>query len=350
MYNLAKLLTDEPEKLERLIILFLKLIITLYLAGLIFNYDFTINSLVENPLPKTLTTSKLILFFVSCIAVWFVFWSTILELLLCEGIVWLFTKWADKRKSLLTVLGFLGVIEERNGRIIKPKKYIILFVESLKLLQDKNPLPAVKTRLKQYYIISLGALFVLILSKAIVCGYILLSLFFILNMLVGCVLFNRVSIYIDENYSALIREFEMLAYSQRIYNTILESEYSKNHYDKPELGRKILLKRKEGYDWVPESIKVVAGFHWNTKLGQFYVEEFLNRMKDKEKESVTERYEYFISNIPLNENIISSVKKRKGFVYIYAIDDEEIFKGLEEAFFKMQEDYKLQKGSKKLEL
>ena len=89
MYNLAKLLTEEPEKLERLGILFLKLLVILFIGSVFFGFNISISEFFENPIPKNYTISNFILFLISLIFIWFVVWTLIADFILGEIVIWL---------------------------------------------------------------------------------------------------------------------------------------------------------------------------------------------------------------------------------------------------------------------
>src|SRR5574337_323065 len=135
MYNLAKLLIDEPHKLERLIILFLKLLITLHVTGLIFGYDLSVGSIIENPIPKTASAIQVIYFFVIVVAAWFVLWGVIAEILLYDVLIGLLSNIGNDRAVFIVMMWLLGVAEEKDKKLF-PKGHIISFADSLNDFHD----------------------------------------------------------------------------------------------------------------------------------------------------------------------------------------------------------------------
>ncbi len=348
MYNLAKLLTDEPEKLERLIILFLKLLITFTATALVFGYDISISSLIDNPIPKTYSASKLVYFFTSLILIWFFLWSVVAELILYELPVWLCSRTGDKRRTLLEMLHILDVIKMNSlftdKPIIRPGKYIIPFTEVLKEQQESRFIDKSTSRLRQYYIISIATFILLLLVKDITlsCGKIIGCVLLILLLFKVCVYFNKMKSYINDNSEELIREFEPMSYSRKVHSAIRENKTISENYQLPQSGwgKEVINLKPEISEllptrkYFPKQIKFIPAFHWNNTLGQELMMDGLSKRskKDVNLDCLT----LFISNISPTDTMSAMVMSQKSIVYIYANSEEEIFSGLEEAFFKIK--------------
>lgn len=328
MYNLAKLLIDEPHKLERLIILFLKLLITLHVTGIIFGYDLSVGAIVDNPIPKTASAIQIIYFFVVVTAVWFILWSIVADLLLYHVIIGLLARIGKDRDVFMGTMWFIGIVSERNGRLI-PKDNLISFADSLDNFTPETPLEEGQTRLKQYFLLTTVSYVVLLsspstsLSKAeIIIGAIIL-----LNLFVAIISNTKFDSYLTENLDTVKRELQPLAYGQKIMKAIGEIKAFQN-FEAPHKGKKIVLKRKAGVASLPTTLKILPAYHWNEKLGQ----EMLLRMANARKmKNLSENsYDMLLTNMRLTQEIASAIKSQKNCACISAKDPKEIFLRLEE--------------------
>jgi hypothetical protein len=339
MYNLAKLLSDEPKKLERLFVLFLKLLITLYLTGLLLDYKFTINALVEKPIPEGLTTSKLILFFVATIIVWFAFWNFLLDMIMCEFIVWLLSLIPNKRKLTFSFLEILNVATVKDGRLISPKKNMVDFAEGLHQLKDTQEFHDIKSRQKSYYVVALGAYIVLLLSHSLSTKWIGWGAAISINLLLGAVVYNVVHSFIVDNYDSLLKEFDSFAFIQKVFAAVSNHEEIKSCYEVTLFKSRVRLQRKQDYSWVPEEVIIETYYHWSKDLGKLFLDFQAQRIESK---SIVEpgKYLFVVSNIEISPALRKIVEKQDRMFYIIGQNQDEIITGIETAYHIMRNSYK----------
>ncbi len=157
MYNLAKLLSEEPEKLERLGILFLKLLITLLLGSIFLEYEFAISTLAENPIPKEFTLSKFVFYVIILIVIWFIVWGVIADAILGYLLINILSKIGNKKEIVLDWLIFFNVIKKRYSTL-QPGKNIIAFNSLLQSYTEEDALSFKENqiRARQYFLVSLA--------------------------------------------------------------------------------------------------------------------------------------------------------------------------------------------------
>jgi hypothetical protein len=347
MYNLAKLLTEEPAKLEKLMLLFLKLLITFFFVCLLFGYNFSIYSLIKEPIPPSLSTSKLIYFFLGMIVSWYVIWVIIAEAIINGLLVWLLAMPFNGRKAFVMALSFLGVIKEKND-ILSPNTNIILFTEAIKELKEEESDKFIQenhSRVKQYFVISIAIYVLLFVSKDIKLSWIeiFIGVYIVLNFLVLCVLLYLVKTYVYENIESLKREFEPLSYSQKTHNAVSENKEFERNYEKPTGGINVHLKRKGTMDYYPEEIKINIGFHWNQSLGQTVLTDTFKVWNEKSEKRTLYTKMIFVTNIKPTQEMSSLIGKLDGFIYVYALNEKEIFSGLEESWYFIQKRHRIER-------
>ncbi len=340
MYNLAKLLTEEPAKLEKLIILLFKLLITFFFTCLLFGYSFSIQSLIKDPLPPSLSTTKLIYFFLGIFVVWYLLWRLCGEVIIGDLLIRLLAWPWNKRKTFVEILSFIGVAKESYG-YLNPKKHIIVFSEALMELDKEETDKFISenhSRLREYFVLSFVVFVLLLLTKDVqlsrwqiwVCSIMLV------NFLLGCTFFHLMKGYIYDNLESLKREFEPIAYAQKALNAICENKELMQYFEKPTEAKSIFLKKKEGMNYGPAEIRVRSMYHWNQILGQMALEDTFIKWGKAERKREEGLIEICISNITPTQDMERSVKNLDGFLYIHATSEKEIFSGLEEAWYIIQ--------------
>lgn len=328
MYNLAKLLTDEPHKLERLIILLLKLLITFHVTGLLFGYDLSVGSIIDNPIPKSASAIQIIYFFVVLVAVWFVLWSILADFVLYHFVIGMLARIGKDKTVFMHTMSFIGVVGEKAG-ILTPKSNIISFVEGLSDSEHRSELMETQSRIKEYYLLTVVAYTVLLISAsglALSRAEIIIGGILVANQMIGCIVLTKFNAYVGENMDSIQRDFQPLAYGQKIMNALAEIKRFEC-FESPHKGKKIVLKRKPGYENLPDTLKILPAFHWNEPLGQDMLLRMVQARKRKELSGTS--YDLILTNIKPTSEISSGIRSQENCAYIYAKDEQEIFSGLE---------------------
>jgi hypothetical protein len=331
MYNLAKLLIDEPQKLERLIILFLKLLITLHVTDLILGYNLSVGAIIDNPIPKAASSIQIIYFFVIVIAVWFILWSIICQFLLYDVLIGLLSNIGNDRVFFNRVMDVLGVAKEKNNKLYS-KSHIISFTDSLDDFNKENSIEEAQSRVKEYFFLITIAYTVLLISNNrvhLTIVEIIVGAIISLNFLLGCIVLTKILSYMAFNLDSIKREFQPLAYAEKIVRVMAEIPQFEN-YERPLSGarRKYTLKRNSAHDKLPEMLTIIPVFHWNQSFSQKHILQLL--LDRKQKQVSQNRCEIVVTNTEINDEIASAVKSQNQLVYIYAATNTEMFHGLEE--------------------
>ncbi len=376
MYNLAKLLTEEPKKLERLIILFIKLFLTLLLVNLFYKTNYPIKDLIENPIPKGITLSKIIYFITLMVIGWVIIWMYLDSILyyIPIGLLWLFsftigiifwlyskidknsalalkakkyffTKLVhdirDKREIFLVALTMIRIIDYNNGNIY-PNKEFSWFVGMLNNFSDnEKELKEYRDRAQQYFALLTIAFIALLLSSDIHLSGLLKTILWVMviNLYIITFIYNHAHDYLRENLEKVKEEFAPIAFFQMIERVTTENSFFKKHY-------KLEVKRARGrinyvhianYHWLPKNIRIHTEYFVNEHIGRF---RFDGKIKHAIRKIVPvsklEQYHIIVSNVSFDENIAKNVKKVPGLVFVHFPNEEEFKKNLDLAVFEIE--------------
>ncbi len=340
MYNLAKLLSEEPRRIERIIILLIKLLVSLYVCGLLFGHNSSINFIFEDESVGKLNIARIIYFIAALIAIWFFLWSIIAEWLCCEIPVWLLCKWIKGRSCFILVLEILSVVSEENNRL-SPKGNIVAFYDGIKKYseQDDEFIQAEKSRIKQYYVVLIVVFTLFLLTKdfylrdweAWVISFILLNLF-IYNVILA-----SAHKYLQENIETIKKEFGHLAYAQRVIAVLKQNKFLKREYTLRVFGITVSLKRKEASMVLPEMIKINPIYFWSEILANKYFMKRLMQIRDR-RTAVYEKIEYYdavVCNVKMMPESMSIIQKIPGIAYVHCETDEQIYENIEILLFEI---------------
>ncbi|MCW3085100.1 MAG: hypothetical protein JWP12_2466 [Bacteroidetes bacterium] len=340
MYNLAKLLTEEPAKLERLGILFLKLLVTLFIGSAFLGFNISISDFVENPVPKDYTISKFIFFLIMLVIIWFVVWTLIAELIIGELMIWLLSKIGNKKTIFTDVLHFLDVVK-KNNETLSPNKYVIVFNQMLHSYtdEDEKVITESKSRVRQYFLVVTVVYVALLLAKdvSLPCGLKWFGGIMIVNLLIVNVIFNQIHNYFSDNLDEMKKQFSRMAFSQMIINAIEQNPFIKNHYEKSDNWQRIHLNKKTELDWLPESFKFFPVYYWNDTLTKIMLDKGLQKREGKEikPEKIGNHYDVVVCNVKPDDENVKSILSQRGFAYLHCENEEQIYKNLEVLLFKV---------------
>ncbi len=340
MYNLAKLLAESPEKIERLIILFFKLLITLYIGITLFGLNISISGFIENPILEDYTITKFILFFILLVVIWFTVWSLISELIFGELLIWIISKIGSRKFLFNDLLALLKVIE-KNDKNISPNVNVIAFNNLLNNFNedDKKKINENKSRIRQYYLVVTVTFISLLFAKDInlPCWFIWFSGIIIFNLLIINALLNKIHNYFEENFDEMKKHFGRLAYMQMVVNAIEQNPFFKLHYEKSVKRSKIHLKLKTKSVTLPKIYNFHPVYHWNELLTREIVNNDIHQQSGKKitSKNIGKYYDVVVCNIKPDDDDMKRIYSKQDFAYLYCENEEQIHKNLEVFLFKV---------------
>jgi hypothetical protein len=340
MYNIVKLFTEEPEKLERVGILFLKFIMTLFISSTFFGFNISISHFFENPIPKDYTISNFLLFVISLILIWFVIWNLIAELFLGEILISLLSRIGNKKSIFLEILGLLNIIK-KDSKNLSPAKNVISFNEFLQKYTEENEkfINESKSRVRQIFIVASVLYITLLFSNDLILPQWLkwVGAFVVLNFLIGSIILNQVINYFTKNLDEMKKQFSRLSFSQMIINSLDQNPFIKENYKRDGLWARIRLQRITDNDSLPESFKFYSFYYWNDTLTESIIDWGFKQYTEKkivgEKEGM--HFNVIVSNIKPNEENIKFILSQPSFAYLLCENEEQIYKNLEVLLFKV---------------
>lgn len=340
MYNLAKLLTEEPEKLERLGILFLKLLVTLFIVSSIFGFYIPINVFVEDLIPKDYTIVKALLFLILITIIWFIVWTIIADLILGDFLIWLLSKIGSKKEIFTAALAALKIVKLKNENI-SPLRNVVAFNSILQDFtdEDEKAINDNKIRIRQYYLVALVIFITLIVSKNVILPIWIkwFSGIMIIFFLLVCVVTNQIHEYFKENLDDLKKQFGQVAYVQTIINALDHNVYLKRHFEIDNSWRRINLKRKIESDDPPETLKLFPLFLRYEEIARIILNKELQKRSREEipADKIGKHFDVVLCNFKPDEEIVKDILSLPNFAYLHCENEEQIHKNLEIFLFKV---------------
>lgn len=340
MYSLAKLLTEEPEKLERIGLLFLKLLVTLFIGSAFFGLNISISEFVQNPIPNDYTLTNFVFFLILLVVIWFTVWTFIAEIIIGQLIIWAVSKIGNSKSIFNDVLAFINVIKKK-GDNIAPAKNVIAFSDMLQNYSDEDEkiVKDSKSRIRQYYLVTTVIYFTLIFAKDInfPCWLKWFGGIMSFNFLLGSAISNKLHEYFTDNLDEMKKQFSRLAYAQMIIKAIEQNPFLKQHYEKGDKWMRIHLKRKTEDESLPETFKFYPVFHWNEGLTKIMLDKGLEQRSGKElpPEKIGKHYDVVVCNIKPDDKNIKDILSQPSFVYLHCETEEQVYKNIEVLLFQV---------------
>lgn len=283
MYLLAKLLSDEPKKLENLILTVLKLLATIWIAQLFFEFkvdlsEFTIQSFFQN-----FNVAQSLIFILTAFGIWYLLWELVIDLLM-GFFIKLLSLIGNPEKTLKWYLIVTNSVKTKNEKIIDSKLNILHFTESIKNENENYPF-AVETRSNQLFSVGLVC-YVILLNSDINLSFWkhLLVSFLLLNFLFVSIIQNKLHDYYIRNSESIRSKYYNLGQLQKLKNVIEQLEDLSTNFKIEVQRKKIVLYKINQIDVLPNEIHIVPVFFNNAELGEkIFIEQkskIINMLKD----------------------------------------------------------------------
>ena len=333
MYSIAKLLSDEPKKLESLILAVLKLLATIWIANLFLGFNPDLSEFSVESFFKNFKVDESIYFVLTSIGVWYLVWEMLLELFI-EFIIKLFSLIGNSENTLKWYLSITNSVKTKNENIIDSKPHVLHFTEAMQDEEVDYPF-ILETRANQIFSVGLVTFIILITSDIELSNWqIGLGIFLLINFFFVSVIQRKLHDYYVENADYVRSKYFPLGQLQKVKDVINQLEPLKSQYD-VKVGRKrIDLKSKSKQSFLPDEITLVPLYAYNKELGVQYVSSVESNMIEKlSKNSLS----IIFSNFYHAEKRLSKVNDS---VYcVFGESHSDIYKGLEELLFLLNSEH-----------
>ena len=337
MYNFVKLLSDEPEKFEKVGIVVLKFLITMLIANILFGFNISISAFLENPVPKDYTVKKMIITIISFILIWVVLWTIVAEFILGELVVRLLSKFDKDENVFKILLELAGVVKTNQNKQYLPNRNIITFYNLLEnySAEDNNFVNSEKSRVKQYYIMSIiiyVGIFIIDIKSLLWLKW--LGFIPVMNFLICTVFLNKSHRYLINNIQKLKKQFQPLSYAQTCLFAINDNHLIKLNYKKTKpFGRNYFDLVNENNS-LPKLIKFYPFSFGNSYIASSLINEGIRKLIEQESQN-TDTYTVIISDVLPSDEEIGKLQTQNNFAYLFCQNEEEIINNLETFFFKI---------------
>lgn len=247
---------------------------------------------------------------------------------------------------------FVAGVIEIDG---KPKNKVVDFAEELDEMATTNDNTYNETaiRLFQYFSISLAAYIIFLWSDEVhfncFTNWIIIGVLAL--MLIALVAIGSVANYFDTSLLKLRKDFRAQAYFQMVKNAL--NTNTNRDYKIDARIRRIFLEKKERFPYPP--IKLTPLYVWNYNLGEKkMVDDLKGALKSLSDEDIQKKiqdypiYNVIVTNIK-PEAIREFISKLDMGIYIYAETREDIDNGIEEMFYKINNE-NFMRLTKKIEI
>lgn len=141
--GIIKILIEEPEKIQTLIINLIKLVLTILIAHAIFPYPELMSLGSIDKIQLDLPLEKTLFFIISVVSIWFIIWSILFGLFVAIISFWRKSNKESKsrsfqRKDLKDILKFGKIYTETKKGYIRPTRHIAIVAEIEEVIKENH--------------------------------------------------------------------------------------------------------------------------------------------------------------------------------------------------------------------
>lgn len=324
METLIKLFTEEPVKLERLIILMLKFTLTCVTFEVFYpSYD-VIQNLMTVDFKFWPRSSEAVMYVLFFIVWWFVLWFFFAQTLLSATVRFL-SRIFNPAKNLgefLNVLEFF--IPKAEGK--KHVKYSIFYLlDFLESHQEEEGIDISDLRVDVYFeIYSIATMFIIVSPVIDLTEWQTALWWFIgLNLLFTYAYFHRFAGFINSSYYALMEDAQKLAYIEETRLALSNIPIINDQFKIEHKRRKIYL-AFEHPEPLDDTLTIIPFYSKDSPAFREMAETSLRKMANSENEK---KQKLFITNIPLQ--LSRGILQKANYSIIIAETELEMKQGLE---------------------
>lgn len=327
MYSLAKLLSDEPAKLESLILATLKLLATIWIANVFLGFETNLSEFSIESFFRNFRVDESIYFVLNAIGIWYLLWEVVMDLIV-ESAIKLVSLLGKSEETFKWYLRLTNSIIIEDNKIVNTKPNILLFIEAVN--DEKNDYPfIIETRANQIFSVGLVAFIVLLTSELELSNWqIGIGAFIILNFFTISVLQRKLHDYYIENVDYVRSRSYQLGQIQKLKNAIRQNPDLNTKFDLIIQNDMIVLKSKENNNDFPTEITILPLFAYNKEFGALY---FGDLESEVLKKMGSNDLSIICSNFYSPNKLVSKIQNT---IYcIHAESQGEMYNGLEQLFF-----------------
>lgn len=141
--GIIKILLEEPEKIQTLIINLIKLVLTILIAHAIFPYPELMNLGSIDKIQPDLPLEKTLFFIIAIVSIWFIIWSLVFGVFVAIISFWRKSNKESKyhsiqRKDLKDILKFGKIYTETKKGYVRPTRHIAIVAEIGEVIKENH--------------------------------------------------------------------------------------------------------------------------------------------------------------------------------------------------------------------
>ncbi len=337
MYSIAKLLSDEPKKLESIILTVLKLLATIWIAQLFLGFDPDLSNFSIETFFKNFRVDESIYFVLTSIGVWYLLWEMLLDLIV-DFVIKLFSFVGNSEKTLEWYLRITNSVKTSNDHIIDSKPNISHFTETIQDESEDYPF-IVETRANQIFSVGLVSFIILLSSEIELRNWqIGLSIFLLINFFFVSIVQRKLHDFYLENAEYIRSKYYSLGQLQKVKEVIEQLEPLKSKFELKVARKRLELKLKSEESFLPSEISIVPLYFFNQNIGEHYIENVEPKMIEKLEQ---QKLSVICSNFYCSGKKLTKINDK-----IYCVNGEsrsEIFSGFEELIYLLNSEHQKRK-------
>lgn len=332
MGEFIKLLT-ERERLEKFLIILLKIIITSVILFQTLNVYVEISEILSGDFAKSHALICVLFYAFGFVIVWFFLWSVCGKFL--QFVIYIFSLSSEIREKVFDVFLIVIGVKDIQGRITEKT---IRFTKELDLISkgDNGYLKGGESKMVQYFLIGFLGYITLILNENVHIErtYHIIIIIGLLLLILSALMVRIVSDEVETSLLKLRKRYNKFAY----FFIVKHAVQSVNHYDyKISEGggnRKIyLVASNKSLQVLPIIIHPI--FEWNKNIGEKNLHDNFNNQflkgYDNEKLKTNNAYMVLVGNVK-PDSFKMMLQKVNNLFYVYAETEEEMDDCIEELF------------------
>lgn len=322
-------MTQEREKLERIITLIVKLLITMYIINVLFNDEIKLFELISNKSLAEFKISGLITSIFYLVVTWFVVWNILVELILFQIVIGAIAKIGKDEDSFRYVLLLLGVMNKNS----KPSKNVHSFSHTLNkfdgtheidITEEVGRIKDITSILIIYFILSmLVPELVMPVWLSWIIGIV------ILNMIFTDIIIQKGQKFFNENYFKIRNQINAMSYYKTVFDGINDCFSVNKYYSVTDILSTIQLFRMFDKFEVPKSIKVIPLYFENKEQLEWHFT--MKKMTGQGNTSIDKnsKITVFVSNLESNTSIKKKIKANSNFAFLLCKNQNDVKTNIE---------------------
>lgn len=315
--GIIKILLEEPEKIQTLIINLIKLVLTILIAHALFPYPELMSLGSIDKVQLDLPLEKTLFFIIAIVSIWFIIWSIVFGLFVAIISFWRKSNKESKsrsiqRKDLKDILKFGKIYTETKKGFIRPTRHIAIVAEIGEVIKENHSFNLSSTAFAHWLYIATVIWVYFIFKLEINCSNLIWVVVSGISIIVAIRIWRVVERIFEafKDNSLEIHNFLQVLLFRKIVIDTLENNFV-GKLNEEETGYMIKLG--------PAKFEVRDFAYFNSEIGNITLFHMLQKGRNNFNGE-----QIIVSNIEPDERLKSLIETLKIKAFIQATTEEEL--------------------------